>query len=741
MPSKLVPFKANRERIVAGAGGMTASIVSTAYSSVGDGGLAGNSSIINAPPRFYSPLHTPSNWQIPQKRQEVYVWCRFFSTMEPKVAAALDFYSQFTTCEGFDNVCEDRVINDYFDEIKRQLKLEEKLELIAYEFFSLGDVFIFASIDCPKCGGSGITEEGYECDHKGGTFGGVTLLNPDWIEVRHHSYVDVETFYIIPDENLIYIVNRKEPKEIYDRIPDSFKKLISTGQPIPLNPLCITHLAHSRSNYQPYGRSIIYRLFSTLAYKDKLRQAQWIIADRHILPIRIVKVGSDQFPARQEDITAITQQVYQAVNDPNFTLIAHHAIDYDFAGASGKVLQLSKEYDLITEEILDGLMINKALLNSEGPSYSNASIGIEAMGKRLGSLRKKLASWIEEKIYRPIAIMQGFVKKNESGQLVPLYPRVKWKEMNLRDDSAKKNLYMSLAEKGYISVETLLEYLGIDYDTEIDRIRKEKVLNKVYGIGGGDEEGGNLDLGGGFGGGGGGGGGGGLDLGGGGGGTMDFGQNGGGGADVGTPGRETSPDLTAPESKPLGASNKPKSKWLQNYEKLDARFKVPDVRKGNNFKDILSRKHDEENWQRKEEEMLERKRMGLEEDKFEQTPVFEKLSKPEWKLFERITKSIESGEIRTPLRIQYEVANTRMTIDFAFFKIGLAIEIDGPHHQIKTQIISDDKKNKILENHGWTVLRFNDRQIMEDFDNVFGIILETVKKLTEKNTNKNRPQT
>ena len=46
-------------------------------------------------PQFYSPLHTPQNWQIPAKRREVYQWLRYFAENEPKVAAALDFYSCF----------------------------------------------------------------------------------------------------------------------------------------------------------------------------------------------------------------------------------------------------------------------------------------------------------------------------------------------------------------------------------------------------------------------------------------------------------------------------------------------------------------------------------------------------------------------------------------------------------------------------------------------------------------------
>src|ERR1043165_4239518 len=43
-------------------------------------------------PMWFSPLHTPQNWQIASKRREVYMWCRAFNDTEPKVAAAIDFF-------------------------------------------------------------------------------------------------------------------------------------------------------------------------------------------------------------------------------------------------------------------------------------------------------------------------------------------------------------------------------------------------------------------------------------------------------------------------------------------------------------------------------------------------------------------------------------------------------------------------------------------------------------------------
>lgn len=703
--------------------------------------LPGSGGLISSPPRFYSPLHTPSNWQIPQKRQEVYVWCRFFGTMEPKVAAALDYYSQFPVAKGFDNVCpEDKVVEEYFNEVGRKLNLMKWLPIIAYEYYAMGDVFPFLSIECATCGGSGHKSDGSPCEHKGGSFGSLTVLNPDYVEVRRIGQIDQEAIFMIPDENLMNVVRRREPREIYDRIPQAFKDLVLSGMPILLHPLCVSHLAHGQTGYQPYGRSIIYRLFQTLAYKDKLRQAQWTVADRHILPIRIVKVGSDTFPAGDQDINAVTQQITQAVSDPNFTLITHHALDYDFVGANGKVLQLSKEYDMITQELLDGLMINKSLLNSEGPSYANANIGVEAMIQRLEDVQNKLKSWIEERIYRPIAIMQGFFKRNEAGNLVPLYPEVKWRRLQIRDDSNEKNNIIQLWKDKGISKQTMLDFFGFDYDTEMDRLRQESILDQAFGIGGG--EGDNLGGGGGgglFGGGGGGGlgggGGGGGDSDpfggggggeGGGGGAFDFGNHGQGGNAGGGGGGLGGGASASPESKPM-------SRMTSIQETLPTKYKLPKVRKsGGKLDQLVERLNSEKNKEQRQIEKAEQARLKQLQAQTEE-PQMKALTNPEWRLFKTLRQAQNVKQINEPFKIQMPVSNTRLLIDFAFPNSGLAIEVDSEFHGLESQIGYDAKKDRVLTQNGWTLLRFSTRQIkeaMEDF--VLPTILKTL-EMRKKN--------
>jgi hypothetical protein len=81
---------------------------------------ASGGGIVYGQPQFFSPVHTPINWQIPSKRLETYQWARFFYENEPKVASSIDFYS-FFPMNDFENECRDRKVKRYFDKFKKRL--------------------------------------------------------------------------------------------------------------------------------------------------------------------------------------------------------------------------------------------------------------------------------------------------------------------------------------------------------------------------------------------------------------------------------------------------------------------------------------------------------------------------------------------------------------------------------------------------------------------------------------------
>jgi very-short-patch-repair endonuclease len=142
-------------------------------------------------------------------------------------------------------------------------------------------------------------------------------------------------------------------------------------------------------------------------------------------------------------------------------------------GNSGKVLQLTNEFELINQDIFDGFMLNKALLNGEGPSYANAQVGLLSMGQRLNKLRGEIAHWIEENLFKPVAEWNGFEIDNKRGGTKLIYPTVKWDDLQLKDNTNLLQIAMQARTAGDLSAQTMLDLMDINYDQEVERLRME----------------------------------------------------------------------------------------------------------------------------------------------------------------------------------------------------------------------------------------------------------------------------
>ncbi len=674
-------------------------------------GASSNSGIVYGQPQFFSPVHTPINWQIPSKRLEQYQWARFFYENEPKVASAIDFYSYFPMND-FENECKDRKVKKYFDTMKKRLDLGKWLRLMSHEIHLLGDCFPLIEISCEHCGGSGHTGDEI-CEHDGGTIRRIVLLNPDFVEVIAPPLNPEPMIALKPDEELINMVQRRTPG--YEKLTPEVRELVASGKPIRLDNRNVFHLKYGESGYARYGIGMVRRLFPILSYKTKLMVAQWIVAERLIVPIKIVKVGSEERPAGPADIAAVQEQLAQTANDPNLTIVTHHAFELEWYGAAGKVLTLSNEFELINQEILDGMMINNALLNGEGPNFSNAAVGIEAMIERLQTFRREIANWIEQKLYLPEAKRQGFIDDNpkdideESEEEEYVYPKVKWNSMHLRDQQQFRTFVLQLYEKGLLSAQTVLEAFDFDPDQEIERKRYDAV--QLMGMGGG-AGGGAGGMGGGFGGGGGGAGGMppmGGEMGGGAGGMPPMG----GEAPIGAPpaggGAPPAPmatekmsitaqqDMTANPSQYGGKILKKKTR-----ERLDSQkkklYKPQDSDPANmpGMRDAKGR------------------------------IVF---TKCERQLVSALSDNQKNGLIKYPIVPQFPVkfGNIEYPIDFAINNLKIGIEADGEtFHSSPKQITHDKERDMKLAQAGWTILRFKDDEIDKNISGVIRTILKTI---------------
>jgi very-short-patch-repair endonuclease len=646
-------------------------------------------------PQFYSPLHTPQNWQIPSKRREVYQWLRYFSENEPKVAAALNFYSSFPM-NGFETQCDDSKVKRFFDNVNKKLNLDYWCKMISREYYMIGDVFPFLEIKCDQCNGTNIDKSGKLCQHKGGTFSRMVVLNPDWIDVQANQFSEDPVITMIPDDDLKRVVWHKRPKALYDRLPPHIRQLILSGRPIPLDNNNVSHLKHDPYPYGVYGTSIVRRLFKTLTYKDKLMTAQWITAERLILPIRVVKVGDAERPAGPSDIADVQQQLAQTASDPNLTLVTHHAFDYDWVGANGKVLTLSNEFDLINKEILQGLMINEALLSGEMAGYQSAAIGAEALIQRMESWRLELARWIENKIYKPIAQMQGFLDEaasEELGEAVWIYPKIKWNDLNLRDDTQIKQLWMQLHDKQVLSTESLCEKFDIHYDQEVERIRFENAQQQMGGgqPGGAGAAGGGMpggDMGGG--------------MGGGMGGAPPAGGDMGGAGDMGAPPTGPAPMGAPPAGGPAAMAS---SSLGGSAGKLLSSGRSSQLKPA-------------------DEEAVQ--------------PAGVRLTSLEQIMFKMLTGMRQQQSLPFQPWMQYPLGPYR--VDFAIPQLKLAIECDGEMHQIPDKKASDNLRDATLSKYGWTTVRFTEVDLKEHVNEVQKTVASLIFRLWKKALDQQKKQ-
>lgn len=440
---------------------------------------AANGNIRMGNPTFYHPLFENTNMMLPRDRRERNEWCRHFYRTEPIIATSLDLHTEFPISD-FNNVCSDDYIKRFFDYMAfDKINIIDLLLNIGLEYWKIGDVFPFGQIN----ESSGMWER-------------FVVLNPDFINIQASIFAEEPIIELIPDSQLITIVNGGQSGEygdIYNQLPENVVNQIKNNRNIRLDNRLVSHIAHKAAQYETWGTPIMMRCFKTLIYKDKLRGAQDAIANRHIMPLRVAKIGAPGEPMpTQEDIDSFRDILQQADDDPNFFLVYHYGLQFDYVGSSGKILPLNQEFDFIQKELMNALGINQAMLNGEGPTYANAQVGFDTLAHRYMSYRLRLENWIRHKVYKPISEIQGFYKPL-TGEIHPKYmtakqrqisaarkdlelviPTINWKQQDLTGNQSVMNFIQQLQQKGLVSMSTILPMINLDPDVEKKNLELER---------------------------------------------------------------------------------------------------------------------------------------------------------------------------------------------------------------------------------------------------------------------------
>ena len=448
------------------------------------GGLGSGSGMFNTETSFasfYDPYFEPSTLVLPRNLLEINAWCRYFYKYDPYVSTAIDMHAELPLSKmrlqppkSADKRRSQMILEHFVKMVSNDgIDLYNKLLQIGVEYYKLGNVFPYLQLNENKT-----------------AWEKLTLLDPDYINIEKLQFTNAMKIELIPNDRLREIINRGDFDQhtgvLSQTIDPVIKTKVQSAENIPLgtNTLSshVSHIARKMGDYEVLGTSLIERNFKALVYKDRLRRSQDAIAVRHLTPKHLVWTDSN---ANDVDIEALREQVENALVDPDYAIITNFEIHWDLVGTNSALMQLSGEWEWINDELMVGLMMNKSFILGEG-AFANGQTVLEILEQRYGIYRSTLEDWIESHVFKPIALLNNFSEKrtgfvrNSKGDVVEqeievlLYPSIKWNRLNLTDDNQHKQMLSQMVDRGFLDVETWLEYFGLDADIILDKINRFK---------------------------------------------------------------------------------------------------------------------------------------------------------------------------------------------------------------------------------------------------------------------------
>lgn len=412
-------------------------------------------------PEVYSPLFTMANLNLPRDRITINAWIRNFFDLHPIVRNALTLHATYPISK-LNIKCQDKKILSFFEDMIEDMDLLGALGMIALEFWKMGECFPYA-----------------ELNENTGTWTKIIINNPDYVHVKKQVLAGEPMISMKPDAVLQRLAMSNNPADIQLRkqIPDKILHYVRTGKDVPLDNFNVSHLKMLSAPYDVRGTSVVVSVFKDLMLYDKIREAKFAQADGMVNPLTVVKVGGTadgDYRATQEDLEYFRQIFEEAQYDKDFKLITHAGVDVSRVGFSGQTLDIASDMELIVKNIYTGLMVPPAVVDSDGSSYSQASIGLEVLRQRYFNFRNLMAKWLQNKIFAPISEIHDFYEYKD-GRKRLIVPEVEWNQMNLYDLQDYIGNVTGLLAQKQVSLQTVYKSLGLNYDDEQIKIRQEMI--------------------------------------------------------------------------------------------------------------------------------------------------------------------------------------------------------------------------------------------------------------------------
>jgi len=445
------------------------------------GGKVSRSAVVETGlPEIRDPSFSPENLYLANDIKTLNRWIRYYDTFHPILPNSLDIHAFFPISDFSFKGVKDPKILDFYTYVKEDvLKLLDWVILASREYEVLGEVFTF-----------------FGWDSYNGYYNSSTILNPDILDIYPFDMEGQRKFIISMDipQNLDLLWRKKDMdsryRTLWNRLDPVIRRCVETGYKIPLSPNNCFGIQRLAFAYDTRGTSQVLRCLKDLFHEDKLREAQMAVADGHITPMRLWKIGNTGagYMPQPEELDEWRDMLQRAQHQNLFQIVCHDSVEYEVKGISEGLLDIKGEMEKIEERILTALYTSKAMTTGEGPTFSSSVIAMKVLEGRYQNKLYRIESIIKQ-LFRKIAMQHEFYEATPAEVNDHIYrgksdrklmvPKVHWENyFSFAKDIERAKFYLELAKAHKMSYKRVLEVLGLDIGEEGRLVENE--INSVF---------------------------------------------------------------------------------------------------------------------------------------------------------------------------------------------------------------------------------------------------------------------
>ena len=137
-------------------------------------------------------------------------------------------------------------------------------------------------------------------------------------------------------------------------------------------------------------------------------------------------------------------------------------------------LNLDDTIERTSKEITSALGIPDSIISGDG-TYGDSFIKVELLSTEYVEFRNQLKSFIEDEIFKPIAIKKGFITLDQWGEPTPIIPSVRFDKFSIARGSEDMQLLRDLVSSNILPKRVILDQLGMNVEDVEQGLQREQL--------------------------------------------------------------------------------------------------------------------------------------------------------------------------------------------------------------------------------------------------------------------------